>query len=510
MSSITHNHPIPSIIPTGKTFTVWTVLALVVGLVATWYAGKIGFEMTGVEVMFLALPVGMLALVCIWHNERLWVYSAVLGQALNLLGGGRGITAGDAAFGVWVIGGVLIWLCKELLVYRRPIIRSSSDFLFISFFLFSTFLSIITSSINGALVSRFFTEWLSVANLLLYFPIRSILNNRKDVVWLLVAFSVVALANSVFAITMYKHKLLDAVIEAELMTTRSVSHENVAMAWMLICAAVFGYARNLRVGLLALLGMGMAFVGLLISLSRGPIFSGFGALVMMLFLVESKIRKKLLLAICLMLLGGVGLGYAMFPAMIETIGSGVVKRLASVNQASSDRSLQSREREQVAAVRYIARSPLIGYGYGVVYHYYDNAPGRTGTQYSSFFHNGWLWPFYKFGIPLGLFFLFMYFYPTARLMLRYPSKEHQFLRGIAVGSLCFFVASSLTNTTSNQVSEFSGTFTILVSWALLDFVNRSLYAAQSLGTALPAALPQPAGEQNRGLDATATAVSGEE
>lgn len=483
---------------------------MIAGLAVMWYAGNIGFEMTGAEVIFLALPVGVLALVCVWHNERLWIYSAVLGEALNLLGGGRGITAGDAAFGVWVIGGVLIWLSKELLVYRRPIIRSSFDFLFISFFLFSTFLSIITSSINDALVSRFFTEWLSVANLLLYFPIRSILNKREDVVRLFVAFSVVALANSVFAITMYKQKLLDAVIEAELMTTRSVSHENVAMGWMLLCAVVFGYARKLWVGLLALCGMGMGFVGLLISLSRGPILSGFGALVMMLFLVESTIRKKLLLAICCMLLGGVGLGYVMFPGVIETIGAGMVKRMASVNQASSDRSLQSRAREQVAAVRYIERSPLIGYGYGVVYHYYDNAPGRRGTMYSSFFHNGWLWPFYKFGIPLGLFFLFMYFYPATRLVLRYPSREHQFLRAIAVGSLCFFVASSLTNTTSNQVSEFSGTFTILMSWALLDFVNRSLHAMQSLGTPQHGLLPQPAAEQNRGPGAAATAFSGEE
>lgn len=456
-----------------------------------WYAGKIGFELTGVEVAFLAIPVGLGVLVCVWHNERLWVYSAVLGETLNLLGGGEGITAGDVAFGVWVIGGVLIWLGKELLVYRRPIIRSSFDFLFISFFLLSSVLSIVTFNINDGMLSRFFTEWLSVSNLLLYFPVRSILNKREDVIRLLVIFSIIALANSVFAITMYKQKLLNAVIEAELMTARSVSHENIAMAWMLMSAAVFGYTRSFRVGLLALGGMGMGFVGLLISLSRGPILSGFGALVMMLFFVGSVARKKLLLAICAMLLGGVGLGYVLFPGVIETIGAGIVKRIATVNEASSDRSLQSRAREQAAALRYIERSPLIGYGYGVIYHYYDNAPGRRGTIYSSFFHNGWLWPFYKFGIPLALFFLFMYFYPVARLMLRYPPNSMTFLRAIAVGGLCFFVASSLTNTTSNQVCEFSGTFTILMFWALLDFVNRNLKAQQLPQAAAERSLTQP-------------------
>ena len=46
------------------------------------------------------------------------------------------------------------------------------------------------------------------------------------------------------------------------------------------------------------------------------------------------------------------------------------------------------------------------------------------------------------------------------------------------------MASSLTNTTSNQVSEFSGTFTIAMFWALLDFVNRNLPTTQSFGTPL--------------------------
>ena len=478
MPSTTQNFPLPSFIPTGRTFTVWTVVALAVGLAAAWHLGNIGFEMTGAEAAFLGLPVALLVLVCVWHNEKLWIYSAVLGEAFNLLGGGEGITAGDVAFGVWVIGGVALWLGKELLVYRRPIIRSSFDFLFISFFLLSSLLSVITFTINGGMVSRFFTEWLSVANLLLYFPVRSILNKREDVIQLLILFSIIALFNSLFAITMYKKKMLTAVVEAELMTTRSVSHENVAMAWMLICATVFGYTRSLRLGMLALCGMGLGFVGLLISLSRGPILSGLGALVMMLFLVSGAVRKRLLIAICAMLLGGIGLGYAMFPEAIETIGAGIMKRMATVNQASSDRSLQSRAREQAAALKYIERSPLIGYGYGVLYHYYDNAPGRRGTIYSSFFHNGWLWPFYKFGIPLGLFFLLMYFYPTARLMLRYPPSSDTFLRSAAVCGLCFFVASSLTNTTSNQVCEFSGTFTILIFWAVLDFVNRSMTAAQ--------------------------------
>ncbi len=467
-----------------------SVPLLVAALGVTLGIGWIAVGLTGFELAPLAFPLALLAGFCVLHNERIWIFGAVAGQALQTIGGGRGIAVGDVLFGVWVLGGLMIWFAKELLVHRRTILRTGFDLLFLTFFVLSTIVAAVAHYIHGGILQKFFTEWAVMCNMLLYFPLRKTLRGPEDVKKLLIIFAGIALINGVVNVMTYRERLVQAVLETDIEGARSAVNETMSVALLILSTTVFAYARRMRIAVLGLAGMGASLVFLLITFSRGPIISGILAVLLMAPLAPSGVRKKLVVAYAGTLLLGTGLMLLVFPTVARDVGQSLVGRLGTLGSARTDYSVQSRLIEINALLSDVERSPMIGYGYGVEYSFFDKVRRRTIT--TTFLHNGWIWPFFKFGVPVALVFIAVMFYPFVRLLLNTPRRTTDMqLNGISVGTVCYLFSYFLTTVTSNQFSDFAGSACVFICWALLDYVNRNVTEINE--SAGHAALPAVAG-----------------
>jgi O-antigen ligase len=77
-----------------------------------------------------------------------------------------------------------------------------------------------------------------------------------------------------------------------------------------------------------------------------------------------------------------------------------VERGASVSQAGSDSSLESRQKESAAVLKAITARPVHGSGFGAEFEWTD--VGTDEPQTDNFVHNGYLWLSFKTGVPFML------------------------------------------------------------------------------------------------------------
>jgi hypothetical protein len=462
----------------GVEISTWSTLPFVVLVAAVALGiGAFLYQMVGYELALLALPVAAAVGFVILHNERIWIFSALLGHALIIVGNTTTkLEPPEVVFGIWVLGGLAIWFLKELVIHRRRIVESGFDLLLVSFLVLGTIVSLIAAALYHGLPIRYLTEWLKICDLLLYFPLRKIVHDRRDLMKIVLIFVAVAMMNGVFNILTYRERLLTAVYEYEIEGARTASTESLSVAFVFLSAVVFGYARTLKLSLMGLVGMALGLVFLALTFSRGPIAVAIVMLVAMLAVVPGRARARLVVSYVTALVGGIILMSVLFPALADEIGKQLVVRIATFGKVSTDRSVESRVLETNYVLKQIRESPLIGHGFGVNLVFFD--PIRKGTIDSAFMHNGWLWPIFKFGLPVGLLFFAVFFYPVVRLLIHSPRREVPLMHGGAVASVSYLMAHFVISLSSNQSGDYPGTFNMLVCWIVLDYINRRIAPAR--------------------------------
>jgi O-antigen ligase len=122
-----------------------------------------------------------------------------------------------------------------------------------------------------------------------------------------------------------------------------------------------------------------------------------------LFVFTDRRRKAYIL---LLMTGGLAalllIGLVLFDNFISIIVEGVIERFATLGTAiTSDVSLVNRFYESMAAWDRIKVNPILGYGMGTRYHYFNLTVDATRDW--AFVHNGFVGLWYKFGlVGLGL------------------------------------------------------------------------------------------------------------
>jgi|GEM_PF-2508362 len=434
----------------------------------------------------LILPaIGALTLYLVWHNERIWVYLALMAHLLMMIDqADSGVGLPEVAFGSLVLMGLAIWFIKEVLVHRRRIVLTGFDLLLLMFIIGSSIVSLIASQLNDGDLVNYLKEWMSMLDLLFYFPLRKHMERREDVVMILVAFALLSLANGTYAFLNYKQRIAEAVYQWQVGHSRSNVNETTSMGLMIMCATVFAASRTLRISVLAMMGVAAGALFVVISLSRGPIVSGICGIFLMMALIPFRQSRRVLVALVFALAVGAVVGYIFFAQYIDMLSSALAERLISVASAGSDFSIKSRVTEsKVLLEQYIATSPLLGTGYGVFFRFFD--PITATTTETTFVHNGYIWSMFKFGIPMALLLLGVILYPVGRLLLVGPRRNDRFNRALMAGTVAYIIASLVVHMTSNLFGQISTILNFTICWGVLDYVVRSS------GRTLPGSVPVP-------------------
>jgi hypothetical protein len=435
----------------------------------------------GPELVLPGLATVLLTVFVLLHNERLWVYSTVVAHGLVLIYNMEGIGFNQVLFILYVQGGMALWFVKELLVHRRRIVHTGFDGLLLSVFILASVTALIAYQFHGTssdpLTRRFaligVKEWTLFADMMMYFPLRKILRTRRDVQILLAMYLVLATGNGIVNILTYRSRLVSAIYAYEILSSRTTANTPVSTAMAVLGATMVGYARKLKGRVLghALLGSGILFT--VISFSRAYILTLGVILLLMMFLAPRRSSMRLLTAMIVALLAGAGLMYIMFPTIMDTIGQAIVRRLMTAARGTADISLSARASETRTLLEvWIPASPILGHGFGAGFTFAD--PLSHVTSRPIFIHNGYIWPLYKFGIPVSMLLYLLLIYPFVRLLAYRPRRMLTFEHAVMVGAVVYMVGALAINFTSNQFMVFDGVFNLAISWALLDFVHRRI------------------------------------
>lgn len=443
------------------------VIAL--GLTMSGLAGLVGLA-DHLGAWLMLLPAVAAGMYLSWRHERFWIYTAVIAHlAMFMSQTNEGIGGGEIAFIGVALGGLCLWFFKEVVVHRRLVVRTGFDALLIATFLLTSIVALIANRLHDGELLRYFKEWTPMLDLLLYFPLRSMLKTRRDVYRMLTVLGILGVVIGVIGVATYRERLMTAVFAYQIEHSRVFANEPVNIIFAILGVVVVAYARTKWMYLLGALLTTSGMLFLFITFSRGSIVSAFvGIIVVMVF---SGHGRRILLVLIASLVIGSGLVYMTYPTIAKTMATSVGRRLGTVGSTMTDVSFNLRVIEANTILRhYVPFSPLIGHGLGVTYHWYD--PTEHATATTSFVHNGYVRLVFKYGYPLAVLFLFFLAYPLLRILLSWPSRRDPVLHALVIGCGAYLVTTLVNNYVSDMFSHYSGPLNFALCWAILDYVNR--------------------------------------
>lgn len=450
------------------------VLLLVVGMFYGWQVVSeraLGsFGGIPLEFMIPALVLPILAVYVIGHNERLWIYISLCMLAVFVFREDDAkVGLEEVAYMAFVSAGLVVWFAKEMMVLRRRIVLTGFDLLLLTSWILTNIIAAIGWYVHGGDATAFLKELLYHQTMLLYFPIRNTMTERKYLLRMISVILVLGVINAVNNLVTYQERVVESALEFGMVGARVASFEVLGTVMVIVGFTILAYAKKPWTYVLGLGGMAIGVASVVMSLSRGPIFASLlGMLVIIALVPAGKSIKLIGTAIITLILNLVALSI-LAPTFAESILDNIEDRISSVGKLDVDKSLDSRVAESEALLEYIPKSPMIGYGYGVQYKFFDDPYSFTAKVL--FIHNGYLYPFYKYGIPLGLLFLSVFFYPLVAGVVNAPPKNAGFLRALMVGASGMMVTLMATNLTSCKFEDHVDSAVFAMTFAVFTYVR---------------------------------------
>ena len=464
--------------PGTEPTTATIVVALLAGVVIV--AGLFVLE-SFVRPLLGDLPIGFLLVIVgfgglsaflVSYDERLWLVTALLSSIGFLFVGeeSEGLPPTELLFHVYGTFGSFLWFVKEFIIRRRSIIVSSFDFLFATALGLCLIVSGISFTLHHGDTTFFIKELLSFSSLFFYFPLRKVMRNDRHVALILGIFLLITLLNGAVNLVNYQERVVQTALMFGEVNARAAANESYSALMTCLGAAIvmYGEKRLWKWFGLGVLTLGAGF--LVITLSRGPVIAaGAGIVISLLFTSATRATRLLMYGVVGIAIN-IGLVYLIFPGFADSIFSNIGTRFETLERISSDKSLSSRFDEyNVLIEEYIPASPLIGHGFGVFYTYYNKPFGYTFN--SLYTHNGYLHALFKFGLPVGLFFLVVLMMP----LLRAPYMSYTRMPTVRRLYFVFAVAAAITllivNFTSNTLYSTSTLLLWGIVLALFDYLN---------------------------------------
>jgi len=343
-------------------------------------------------------PIGFLLLMIV-----AWTYArpmralsvVILGDLILLLGGSTEITLVEVVYGVYSFGYLGFWLWQKVFVTREPVLEHTADTFLVAFFVVATCTLPITV-LGGQTALWWFRELVTLAQLLLFFPLRDAMRDRRGMIALVVAlllmFTIVAVNN----LMNYRAVTAAAAFLWELTASRQAFGDHYFFPALVVLVSAWIHVENRTQAWLLLPLIVMMALALALTFSRGFWVSAALALLVLFVLARGRERRRLTLAT---VLGGAAGLFAM-GIFLGKAGSSVLtalfNRVVSVRGAMVDLSFMNRVVESQAAVDGILKNPILGHGVGSVLSRYNILDHETTTNL--YIHNGYLYLIYKVGI----------------------------------------------------------------------------------------------------------------
>ncbi len=329
------------------------------------------------------LPLGLL-------TGLLLLFSAMSGY-------NPGLQPEEVVFAVFFLTYMVGWYTRRIFAYRERLVAGLADVM-IAFLLIYTTCTVGLSFLYGAKPAEAIGEWMNMAMLAFYFPLREACVRYRWaprlVIALLVLFGMIALTRNLISL---QHRIANAEFAYQIARGRVAENEMLMFVPGVACLtlALFDAKWWRRIGLLALASALTA--GVILSQSRSYVV---GLAIMFAALIGLLDWRRKVKLFALTTVGAAALtafALAFYGDFVTLIAFGLLDRLLSIGTATHhDISYASRVVEARAVWKYILQNPVLGYGPGVPYTYYDIIAQREYTK--TYSHNAYLILWFKYGL----------------------------------------------------------------------------------------------------------------
>ncbi len=384
-----------------------------------------------------------------------------------------GIQLLEALYGIYYLAFLGLWFLYHV-GRGKPLVDTREGVVLLVFILGAS-ASIFLTILFGGSLRNFFSEWIALLFLALFFPVYHYCKDSPQKARRLVfASCLLGLLIVVQNLINYRRLLNSAEAAWEIVKGRVAAGDNELMFASIILLTLLVFAETWRNRTLYLGLFLTFFAGLILTQSRG-FWVGFlvGALALF-FLLERRYQGRFILIGFIGITGFAGAGLLLFQDIFLLVLGGLFDRLISLATASqTDISLLNRFFESAVVWEYITVNPILGYGMGVPYAFFDIIDDFTISR--TFIHNGYLSTWYRFGVwGLGLT-LYLWFGAMYRgFKAFHTAGGNPFLRQVALGIGCALFALLLPANTSNPFFPKNTMFVFALLVGLVCGIEASL------------------------------------
>ena len=350
----------------------------------------------------LVIPTLFLGGIALFHlfKHPLLNLAVVLGLFVLVSDYEEGIQFIEVLYGLYYLSFLAHWFVTRIIVFKDPILSQPEDKAFFIVLVVITASIPLTFLFDGSPRSLL-SEWTSLMLLGFYFPIKEACIRHKNGIKIIVG---VLLWIGIFAairnVILYRQSLLSAELAYQIATGRVHFNDNILMASSIIALALLTYSKKIRYLIPSTILFILLLSGLILTLSRAFWMAFLVGVGLMFLAVDTQYKRRLII----LSITGVGCFVSVIILFlndyVDLIFLGLADRLLSIPAAiTNDPSMINRFYESKVVLNRIFQNPILGYGMGVPYIFYDIVHG--GTDQDPFVHNAYLGLWYKFGI-LGL------------------------------------------------------------------------------------------------------------
>lgn len=420
------------------------------------------FQELGLAIFALVIAVPVVILM--YHKPKIWLYVIAGSSFLFFRSSDVDVTIDDVAFGLLYVGFIYLWLLWRVLVLRKKLVQNIADAAILLFYA-GMLLNLIVATLNDVPFLNWFREYALFSNILLYFPIREYLKDKKDIKIFLILFGISVIFSAIDQFRMYKEIALSQTLYAYQLAL-SVRLNQTLFSATIFFALILSLLKINIISRVMLWGLaGASAAALIVSFSRSFWVIVMLGVFLMLFYLSWKQKRILLTGLALILVSGIIAFFSIFQekstAMIEIL----VDRLQSTGKGKADVSVQLRLIEYEEVFKGIWQNPWFGNGMGKKINYYEPNLHFNVTTHN--IHSGYIFAAYRYGIPMSFLFFFViayYLFFGERLSVK---LKDDFFRALVLSCTVSLLMIVVASFASNQFFARDGGVLLAVCFAFI-------------------------------------------
>lgn len=380
-----------------------------------------------------------------------------------------------AAYSLIFFPGLIWWFTKRLSESKK-IIYHWSELVFVAFIGYAL-ASLSWASVYGFSLFKGLREFVLFVPYLMYFPLRDYIA-ENDEGHIIKAFLFVAIAVSIFDVVEYRLSM----IVAQYFWQVASSRENVGEPLMVSAIVImFGFIAAKRYNFYFIAGLiAISALALVLTFSRGYWGTGAFGLLLLVAILKGAPRKRIIKFGLISTLGIILIVSIVFPKLLMDLVLSLGTRIGQLG--GQDLSLQSRLSESAVVLNHFRSSPILGYGMGAEYTFFNPITDFNPTTW--YIHNGYLFMLYKFGL-VGTVLYLTFFLRMLGLVRReaYRSIDAK-TRILLLSFFCVIVSMMIVNLTSPQFYDRVAILVLVVIWGVSAGISERNERSESVRNAL--------------------------